>query len=94
MKNYLKQWAWRTLLALTCILTASSAWADVTIYVNPSNPNYYMHYWGSGITGTSWPGHQFSSNNFTRETVGGINWYKITFSGVNSLNFIGIYFSY
>lgn len=28
MKNYLKQWVWRTFLALICILTTSSAWAD------------------------------------------------------------------
>lgn len=28
MKNYFKQWAWRTLLALTCILTTTSAWAE------------------------------------------------------------------
>ncbi|MDY6294404.1 MAG: chitobiase/beta-hexosaminidase C-terminal domain-containing protein [Bacteroidales bacterium] len=88
MKQNFKQWAWRTLLTLTCILTTTSAWADVTIYVNPSSANYYMHYWGTGITGTTWPGVQFSSDNFSRETIGTINWYKITFSGVNSVNCI------
>ena len=88
MKQNFKQWAWRTLLTLTCILTTTSAWADVTIYVNPSDANYYMYYWGTGISGTSWAGVQFSSDNFSRETIGTINWYKITFSGVNSVNCI------
>ncbi len=90
MREKLKQWAWRTLLTLTCLLITTPAWADVTIYVNPSNADYYMHYWGDGITGTSWPGVQFSSNNFTRETIGNINWYKITFTGtgVNTANCI------
>ncbi|MBQ6279036.1 MAG: chitobiase/beta-hexosaminidase C-terminal domain-containing protein [Muribaculaceae bacterium] len=88
MKKSFYQWALRAVLALTCLLTTTSAWADVTIYVNSSSPSYYMHYWGTGITETSWPGVQFSSNNFTRETIGGINWYKITFSGVNSVNCI------
>lgn len=88
MKRSFYQWLIRTVLALVCLLTTTSAWADVTIYVNSSSPSYYMHYWGTGITGTSWPGVQFSSNNFTRETIGGINWYKITFSGVNSVNCI------
>ncbi len=89
MKRSFYQWLIRTVLALTCLLTTTSAWADVTIYVNPSSPNYYMHYWGTGVTGTSWPGVQFSNtNSFTRETIGGINWYKITFSGVNTVNCI------
>lgn len=89
MKKTFYQWLIRTVLALTCLLTTTSAWADVTIYVNPSNPSYYMHYWGNGVTGTTWPGVQFSnSNSFARETIGGINWYKITFSGVNSVNCI------
>ena len=88
MKKSFYQWLFRVVLALVCLLTTTSAWADVTIYVNSSSPSYYMHYWGTGITGTSWPGVQFSSNNFTRETIGGINWYKITFSGVNSVNCI------
>ena len=89
MKRFIYQWLFRVVLALVCLLTTTSAWADVTIYVNPSSPNYYMHYWGTGVTGTSWPGVQFSNtNSFTRETIGGINWYKITFSGVNSVNCI------
>ena len=89
MKKSFYQWLLRAVLALVCLLTTTSAWADVTIYVNPSSPNYYMHYWGTGVTGTSWPGVQFSNtNSFTRETIGGINWYKITFSGVNTVNCI------
>lgn len=89
MKKSFYQWLFRVVLALVCLLTTTSAWADVTIYVNPSSPNYYMHYWGTGVTGTSWPGVQFSNtNSFTRETIGGINWYKITFSGVNTVNCI------
>lgn len=89
MKKSFYQWLLRAVLALVCLLTTTSAWADVTIYVNPSSPNYYMHYWGTGVTGTSWPGVQFSNTySFTRETIGGINWYKITFSGVNSVNCI------
>lgn len=88
MKKTIKQWAWRTLLTLTCLIITSTAWADVTIYVNSSSPDYNMHYWGTGITATTWPGVQFNSNSFTRESIGGISWYKITFSGVNTVNCI------
>ena len=42
MKNYLKQWAWRTLLSLSCILTATSAWADTWTVA------------GTNIFGTDW----------------------------------------
>ncbi len=28
MKQKIKLWAWRTLLTLTCLITASTAWAE------------------------------------------------------------------
>lgn len=28
MKQKIKLWAWRTLLSLTCLITASTAWAE------------------------------------------------------------------
>mgnify|MGYP006916051691 CR=1 FL=1 len=64
MKNYLKQWAWRTLLALTCILTASSAWASFNIYVNSTSGDFYIYMWDDGST-NSWPGNKLSTYSTT-----------------------------
>lgn len=75
MKNYLKQWAWRTLLALTCILTASSAWAETwTVAGEPA-----------ALFGTTWsPGT--TANDMTN--VGGTKYVffkkNITVSGAVS----------
>lgn len=85
MKKSLHKTIWRTLLVLVCVLTANSAWADVTIYVN-SSESFNLHYWGQDVEGTAWPG--VSNSDLTSESIGGVTWYKITFEGANSVSCI------
>ena len=84
MKQKIKLWAWRTLLSLTCLITASTAWASFNLYVKPYSSDYYIHTWGGTIqkvdgttvTGSVWPGTLFNKN-FDIEVIGGTTWYVI-----------------
>ena len=61
--------------------------ADVTIYVNSTAANYYMHVWdGNGNLTGDWPGTQFSDLSTT--TVDGTTYYYKTFTGSDSLNVV------
>ena len=93
MKQNFKQWAWRTLLTLTCILTTTSAWGGFNIYVNPYSSSCYIHTWNGTIqtlngevTGSTWHGTQFEDNFNTKE-IGGTTWYVIPVT-TESINYI------
>ena len=48
-KNYHK-WLLRTVLALVCLLTTTSAWASFNIYVNSTSGDFYIYMWeGDGV---------------------------------------------
>ncbi len=75
MKRSFYQWLIRTVLALVCLLTTTSAWADFTIYVKCSSVPYLYTWYGDNNNG--WPGKKFS------ETVEIANesWYKMDVLG-------------
>lgn len=52
MKQNFKQWAWRTLLTLTCILTTTSAWA-VTYSVAGDNSDIFGASWDASNQSTT-----------------------------------------
>lgn len=94
MKKSFYQWLIRTVLALVCLLTTTSAWAGFNIYVKPYSSNYYIHTWGGTIqkadgttvTGSQWPGTRFNGN-FNTEEIGGTTWYVIPVT-TSSINYI------
>ena len=94
MKKSFYQWLFRTVLALVCLLTTTSAWAGFNIYVKPYSSNYYIHTWGGTIqkadgttvTGSQWPGTQFNGN-FNTQEIGGTTWYVVPVT-TSSINYI------
>ena len=52
MKQKIKLWAWRTLLTLTCLITASTAWADGVYSVVGNNAAIFGDSWNVTSTAT------------------------------------------
>ncbi|MBR5087520.1 MAG: chitobiase/beta-hexosaminidase C-terminal domain-containing protein [Muribaculaceae bacterium] len=82
MKNYLKQWAWRALLTLICLLTTSSAWASFNIYVNSTSGDNYIYMWNGGST-NGWPGNKL--NTYSTTTINNKSWYVIPISANSTM---------
>ena len=93
MKRFFYQWLIRTVLALTCLLTTTSAWAGFNIYVQPYSSNYCIYTWGGtiqtnngSVSNSSWPGTVFN-DNFNTQEIGGTTWYVVPVT-TNSINYI------
>ena len=93
MKRFFYQWLIRTVLALTCLLTTTSAWAGFNIYVQPYSSNYCIYTWGGtiqtnngSVSNFSWPGTVFN-DNFNTQEIGGTTWYVVPVT-TNSINYI------
>ena len=93
MREKFKQFAWRTLLTLTCLLMTIPAWAGFNIYVKPYSSNYYIHTWegtiqtlSGEVTSSTWPGTQFNGN-FNTQEIGGTTWFVIPVT-TSSINYI------
>lgn len=92
MKRSFYQWLIRTVLALTCLLTTTSAWADVTIYVSTVDgnaPALYIYGNNGGSPTVNGKNYNGSPVLLTKNsTIGGKTWWYETFSGMNSCNAI------
>lgn len=92
MKRFIYQWLLRTALALVCLLTTTSAWADVTIYVSTVDgnaPALYIYGNNGGNTTVDGKNYNASPVLLTKSTsLGGNTWWYETFSGMNSCNAI------
>ena len=92
MKQKIKLWAWRTLLSLTCLITASTAWADVTIYVNTADNNApALYIFGADGGSATVDGVNYGEDPklLTKsKTIAGKTWWYETFTGMNSCNAI------
>lgn len=84
MKRSFYQWLIRTVLALTCLLTTTSAWAEFNIYVNSTSGDFYIYMWNGGTT-NGWPGNKL--NSYSTTTINNKTWYVIPISG-SSTNYI------
>ena len=69
MKQKIKLWAWRTLLSLTCLITASTAWADGVYSVVGNNAAIFGASWNETNTETEMTLvdgiYQWTSGEFT-----------------------------
>ncbi len=69
MKQKIKLWAWRTLLSLTCLITASTAWADEVYSVVGYNAAIFGASWDETNTATEMTLvdgiYQWTSGEFT-----------------------------
>ena len=69
MKEKFKHWAWRTLLSLTCLITASTAWADGVYSVVGNNAAIFSASWNVTSTATEMTLvdgiYQWTSGEFT-----------------------------
>ncbi len=72
-KNYHK-WLLRTVLALVCLLTTTSAWASFNIYVNSTSGDFYIYMWEGGST-NEWPGNKL--NSYSTTTIKNKTWYVV-----------------
>ncbi|MBQ9584718.1 MAG: chitobiase/beta-hexosaminidase C-terminal domain-containing protein [Muribaculaceae bacterium] len=93
MKKSFYQWLLRAVLALTCLLTTTSAWAGFNIYVKPYSSNYCIHTWGGtiqtnngSVSNSTWPGTTFNGN-FSTQEIGGTTWYVVPVTS-ESINYI------
>ena len=84
MKRFIYQWLIRTVLALVCLLTTTSAWAGFNIYVNSTSGDFYIYMWNGGTT-NGWPGNKL--NSYSTTTINNKTWYVIPISG-SSTNYI------
>lgn len=84
MKRSFYQWLTRTVLALVCLLTTTSAWAGFNIYVNSTSGDFYIYMWNGG-TSNGWPGNKL--NSYSTTTINNKTWYVIPISG-SSTNYI------
>lgn len=78
-----------TLIAATIIsaLAATTAQADVTVYVSSSNSSYYMYAYSASVAiDGSWPGTQFSTLSTT--TVNGMSYYYKTYENYSSISIV------
>ena len=92
MKKSFYQWLFRVVLALVCLLTTTSAWADVTIYVSTVDgnaPALYIYGNNGGSPTVNGKNYNGSPVLLTKNsTIGGKTWWYETFSGMNSCNAI------